>query len=150
MTDIVKLARKVAKKYHKGHKYGDKSLFHGHLEVVASSSILKDDVDIAVAYLHEILDRTKYNSICSDFGPEVYLPVQTLTKESDEEYADYILRIKYSGDATAIAVKISDLAAGIQYLKEVRDSGRINTKDREMLQKYMLAFEILNNTLNYI
>lgn len=146
-ASIADKAKKIAKTFHKKHRYGDKSLMEGHLKKVASSRLMSDEVDIAVAYLHEILDRTPYNSICSDFGPDVYLPVQILTKDKDEEYADFILRIRDCGDRTALIVKISDLAASIDHLKEVRNRGRLSSKDREMLQKYMLAFDILHTSL---
>ena len=146
-TDIVAKAKKIAETFHKTHRYGEKSLMEGHLKKVAGSRLISDDVDVAVAYLHEILDRTSYSAICSDFGPEVYLPVQILTKNKDEEYAEFILRIRDSGDRTAIVVKISDLAAGIEHLRSLRDRKRLNSKDSEMLQKYMLAFDILHTSL---
>jgi hypothetical protein len=53
-----------------------------------------------------------HDHIEDGLGPvpfEVYAHVLLLTREADETYADYIDRIRGSGSAVAIAVKLADL-----------------------------------------
>lgn len=49
-----------------------------------------------------------------DVPPAVRAHVEVLTRRSDEPYADYIARVRDSGDPVAVAVKIADAKVNLE------------------------------------
>lgn len=74
------------------------------------SQEVKSDTEKVVALLHDVLEDTKvaYGELVLDFGIEVALAVQALTKQPEEEYMEYIARVKKN--PIALSVKLADIS----------------------------------------
>ena len=122
--DIVKDAKELAKKLHKGmtDKYGNPYFYH--LERVANrvrdmeynmvDETSEINLYIAVAYLHDVIEDTDHliGDLIDDFGETVAEAVKLLTRDKEETYADYIVGIKNSvflEGKIARVVKLADL-----------------------------------------
>ena len=122
--DIVKDAKELAKKLHKGmtDKYGIPYFYH--LERVANrvrdmeynmvDETSEINLYIAVAYLHDVIEDTDYliGDLIDEFGETVAEAVKLLTRDKEETYADYIIGIKNSvflEGKIARVVKLADL-----------------------------------------
>lgn len=133
------LAEKLSKHAHKGQKdKAGKDYFSGHIVGVVSGVNSIDEK--TVAYLHDVVEDTIYTEkhIRGYFPKHIADAVMLLTKK-DEEYFDYIERIK--NNLLAKKVKISDL-------KHNSDLTRISSptkKDIERTEKYQKAISILND-----
>jgi (p)ppGpp synthase/HD superfamily hydrolase len=80
-----------------------------HIERVVA--LVDGDEAKAVAWLHDIIEDTPTTAAdltAAGVSPAVVKAVVLLT-HGDEPYADYILMLKNSGDALALAVKRADL-----------------------------------------
>ena len=122
--DIVKDAKELAKKLHKGmtDKYGNPYFYH--LERVASrvrdmeynmvDETSEINLYIAVAYLHDVIEDTDclIGDLIDEFGETVAEAVKLLTRDKEETYADYVVGIKNSvflEGKIARVVKLADL-----------------------------------------
>ena len=122
--DIVKDAKELAKKLHKGmtDKYGNPYFYH--LERVASrvrdmeynmvDETSEINLYIAVAYLHDVIEDTDYliGDLIDEFGETVAEAVKLLTRDKEETYANYVVGIKNSvflEGKIARVVKLADL-----------------------------------------
>ena len=122
--DIVKDAKELAKKLHKGmtDKYGIPYFYH--LERVANrvrdmeynmvDETSEINLYIAVAYLHDVIEDTDYliGDLIDEYGETVAEAVKLLTRDKEETYADYIIGIKNSvflEGKIARVVKLVDL-----------------------------------------
>ena len=94
-----------------------------------------------VALLHDVLEDSDLYSI-KDFSfldEEQMEGILLLTHNTDEEYFDYINRVKTN--KIALAVKLSDLRHNLN-LKRLKT---ITEKDINRRNKYLKAMEILEN-----
>ena len=122
--DIVKDAKELAKKLHKGmtDKYGNPYFYH--LERVANrvrdmeynmvDETSEINLYIAVAYLHDVIEDTDYliGDLIDEFGETVAEAVKLLTRDKEETYANYVVGIKNSvflEGKIARVVKLADL-----------------------------------------
>ena len=122
--DIVKDAKELAKKLHKGmtDKYGNPYFYH--LERVANrvrdmeynmvDETSEINLYIAVAYLHDVIEDTDHmiGDLIDEFGETVAEAVKLLTRDKEETYADYVVGIKNSvflEGKIARVVKLADL-----------------------------------------
>jgi (p)ppGpp synthase/HD superfamily hydrolase len=122
--DIVKDAKELAKKLHKGmtDKYGNPYFYH--LERVASrvrdmeynmvDETSEINLYIAVAYLHDVIEDTDclIGDLIDEFGETVAEAVKLLTRDKEETYANYVVGIKNSvflEGKIARVVKLADL-----------------------------------------
>lgn len=96
------------------------------------------EIEKTVAYLHDVVEDTKYTlDDLRDFGSEVVDAVDHLTRRKNEDYFDYIDRVKEN--ELARKVKLADL-------KHNADLTRIQNptqKDKDRQRKYDRAIEIL-------
>lgn len=138
MNELLERAIKLAQKYHEGQfdKGGQPYIDHP-LRVMNGVESIDEKV---VAVLHDVLedcDVSKEKLI--EEGIPYYLveKLEILCKGKNENYFDYIERIKV--DPLAIKVKLSDLKdnMNLERLKEVTE------KDIKRLEKYKKAKEIL-------
>mgnify|MGYP003122851520 FL=1 len=118
MSYHIDLAKAISKIAHRGQKYGDHDYFSGHIEVVVEN--LERDAgkttykDVAVAYLHDVLEDTTFTAqdlLDLGVGSHIVETVSFLTRR-DEIYTDYINRL--STDRSAALVKRADLRANLE------------------------------------
>ena len=145
---LLQKAEELAKKQFAGRtdKVGV-DYFEGHLSSVAA--LVSSDVEKTVAYLHDILEDTDYpeEKLREEFGDEITDAVILLThKEKMDEagYLNYIRKLKASGNALAIAVKIADLTNNSDYTRfGVSSPDDLQPKDRKRWEKYQKSLAIL-------
>lgn len=138
MNELLETAIKLAQKYHEGQfDKGEQPYIDHPLRVMNGVESIDEKV---VAVLHDVLedcDVSKEKLI--EEGIPYYLveKLEILCKGKNENYFDYIERIK--ADSLAIKVKLSDLKdnMNLERLKEVTE------KDIKRLEKYKKAKEIL-------
>ena len=105
-----KMAMRIAYEAHKDQvdKSGMPYIFHPyHL-----AEQMTDETAVCVALLHDVAEDTDMTfEDLRELGISegVIKSLMLLTHDKAVPYADYILSIKNSGDATAIAVKLADL-----------------------------------------
>jgi len=96
-----------------------------------------------IAVLHDVVEDSNYTFeylIKEGFTTEVIEALRALTKQENEQYSDFIQRVKENPLATK--VKIADL-------KDNSNLDRIQNpteKDLERVKKYKKAIEFLNKT----
>lgn len=106
------LAERIAREAHAGQKEQSTGEdYIRHIERVVS--LVDSDEEKVVAWLHDVLEDcpqwTAGRINKEGIQPALVLSVVWLTRSRFDEYAIYIERIRTSGDARAIAVKIADL-----------------------------------------
>ena len=126
--DIVKDAKELAKKLHKGmaDKYGIPYFYH--LERVANrvrdmeynmvDETSEINLYIAVAYLHDVIEDTEMElwEIESKFGKDIAVSIDLLTRKEGVPYSEYVERIRRDAKSDVIksgkiarVVKLADL-----------------------------------------
>ena len=140
-TDLTKKALRIAFDAHKDQvdKAGLPYVFHPfHL-----AEQMADEVSVCAALLHDVVEDTPLS-----FGdlemlgipPQIMEVVKILTHESNVPYAEYIQKIKGSGNQAAIAVKLADL-------RHNSDITRLDSPDERvarLLGRYTAAIEYLS------
>lgn len=135
---IVRMAEKIARYAHKG-RFRNRGADKGkpyiiHPERIANK-FSEDDMECkAAAWLHDVLEDTDFTRedllICGI--PETSVKIaESLTKKKDENYLDFILRIKQDKKATSI--KLADLEDNMMSLEEG------NLKDKYRMAKWILT-----------
>lgn len=140
---LLELARKIAQKAHKKQKDLAGNDYFEHLERVASS-VTSDELKI-VAFLHDILEDTKFialEELKEIFGEEISEAIFAITKQTDEDYSDYLLRVKEN--KLARLVKLADLEDNS---KESRLSKLDIDKAKKLSDKYKVAKSFLEDNL---
>lgn len=140
LAEDLKDAKKLAKEKFKGmtDKAG-KDYFEGHLTSVAeNTTTIQGEI---VAYLHDIIEDTdvKYEELLEMFGHQIALAVDYLTHRKDEDYFDYVRKIKNNRLATE--VKKADLKNNM----DLSRLSEIKEKDKKRLEKYKKAYKILES-----
>jgi GTP diphosphokinase / guanosine-3',5'-bis(diphosphate) 3'-diphosphatase len=144
MNELINRAITFAVKAHGGQldKAGQPYILHP-LRVMLS---MKTETGRICAVLHDVLEDTDVtkNDIIGAFGVDIYAVVETLTKRKDEDYFDYIKRIR--PHPTAKAVKLADLHDNMDLgrMAVLRDK-KIESEEvtRNRYGKYMKAIGIL-------
>lgn len=112
MKKEIILAAQICVKYHYGQV--DKAGNPYYLHPFAVASKCKDEKEIIVALLHDILEDTDYPAmnILTHFGQEIFDAIVALTRGIDEKYSDYIKRV--SENPLAKYVKKKDLEHNLE------------------------------------
>lgn len=134
MNDIEK-ALEIALDAHKGQirSYSNEPYILHPIRVML---LLIQPIDRIVAILHDVIeDHPNYDKVIKNkFTDEIYQSVKILTRNKDEQYFDYINRIKIN--PIARRVKLSDLYDNLHDF--------INNKSTQSLYKrYSKAVKIL-------
>jgi (p)ppGpp synthase/HD superfamily hydrolase len=131
----VELAEQIAREVHKGQRrtLGRREDYIKHPERVASH--FSTDESKIIAWLHDVIEDSKLlPQDLRDRGIDtnlVYI-VTVLTKDEDETYLDYILRVKEIEQARII--KIADIRDNLEKLNK-----------GSLRDKYIMALHILEN-----
>lgn len=93
---------------HLGQKYGNEPYIF-HPVRVANRLDESDETGIAVAYLHDVVEDTRFtlDDLRKGFSDEIVDAVDAITRRKGEKYFDYIRRL--SSNPIAKRVKIADL-----------------------------------------
>jgi len=138
MEELLERAIKLAKKYHEGQFDKGGAPYIGHpLRVMEGVETIEEKV---LAVLHDVLedcDVSREQLIKEDIPEEIVAKLELLFKRKNENYFDYIDRIKI--DKSTVNVKLSDLKdnMNLERLKEVTE------KERKRFEKYKKAESIL-------
>ena len=131
------LAKDIATEAHKGQVDKAGRDYREHLARVASR--VSGDTVTAVAWLHDTLEDTDLDSLdllIKGVSAYVVRSVRVLTRNrSRYTYLDYIRKIRDSGDADAIVVKIADLHDHLEDTSSIPDS---------LVKRYERALKILS------
>lgn len=119
-----------------------------HLTKVASK--LKGEKDKTIALLHDVLEDTeltKDDLLSMGFPEEIVDAVVILSRKDNEIYSEFIKRISYSNNISAIKVKIADL-------EDNMDLSRISNPTDEDIKRvekrYKPAYKMLTDILTYL
>lgn len=96
---------------------------------------------VIIALLHDILEDSKTitaKDISNEFNENVLDIIKLLTRVRNENYFDYIKKIKAHSDA--VKIKLADLKDNINILRLVS----ITDEDKVRLNKYIKAYRILS------
>lgn len=115
-----------------------------HVIRVAAAVTHLGEQAVAVALLHDTVEDSDLTiqQIYDEFGPEIALPVELLTRPPGLSYQDYLARIRERG-GLALAVKLADNADNAD---PRRIANITSTRKREQLAcKYSQAYKILTS-----
>lgn len=135
MEDKIKRAEEIAREVHKGQKrtIGRREDYIEHPKRVASHFSTPESQ--IIAWLHDTLEDTKdkislLQRLHKEFSDDIVYVLSVLTKDEEETYLNYILRIKDVNQAKII--KIADLHDNLQKLP-----------NGSLRDKYLMALYIL-------
>ncbi|MBR4201235.1 MAG: bifunctional (p)ppGpp synthetase/guanosine-3',5'-bis(diphosphate) 3'-pyrophosphohydrolase [Oscillospiraceae bacterium] len=140
-TEMTVRAARIAEEAHRGQfdKGGMPYIFHPmHL-----AEQMTDEYTAAIALLHDVMEDTDISDemLSAKFPPRVMAALRLLTHNENEDYLDYVRRIR--GNPDAKAVKLADL-------RHNSDTGRLtdaaaahSPKTAARLEKYRKAIQIL-------
>ena len=94
-----------------------------------------------VAVLHDVLEDTDttVQDLYREFGAEIALAVMFLTKDENEEYENYITRLKLAKNPLSTAVKIADLRHNLFTIENIPDLD----KRKRLKDRYIRALQVL-------
>lgn len=136
-SDLTRFAMKLAYKAHEGQidKAGVPYVFHPiHL-----AEQMKTETECIVALLHDVVEDTDVTieQLQEIFPKDVTDAIKLLTHNKDEDYMEYIEKIK--NNDIAKKVKLAD----IKHNSEQRRLKKITPEDIERAMKYQKALDIL-------
>ena len=135
---MLEIAREVCKKAHAGQV--DKAGVDYYLHPFAVADMCQTEEEKIVALLHDVVedtDVTLKDLADLGFNQRILDAIDALTHASDEDYFDYIARVKKNKLATA--VKINDLT----HNSDLSRLTNITPKDMARVEKYSRCIAIL-------
>ncbi|MBR6982861.1 MAG: HD domain-containing protein [Ruminococcus sp.] len=140
-TPLTVKAMKLAYEAHIGQydKSGVPYIFHPfHI-----AEQMSDEFSVCAALLHDTVEDTSVTieQLEKEFPREVTDAVKLLTHSDDEDYFSYVMRIKT--DAVARKVKLADLEHNSDISRIEAAGCGVSEEDRQRLEKYRKAMEIL-------
>lgn len=137
-TNLTKLAMKIAYETHKDQK--DKSGIPYIYHPIHLAEQMDDEISTCVALLHDVVEDTDTTfQDLLDFGfiEEIVDVLKLLTHNVNDEYMEYIRRIKTN--STAIKVKLADL----RHNSDLTRLDVVDDKAIKRVEKYENAIRIL-------
>ena len=141
-TELTKKAMEVAYNAHHGQfdKGDSPYIFHPlHL-----AEQMDDEISTCAALLHDVVEDTgvTFGDLEKEFPQEVMEVLRLLTHDDDEDYYEYVARLKHNPIAKKI--KLADIAHNSDQTRLI-GSDKDNPETREYFRrKYAKAIEILN------
>ena len=140
-TELTRRAMNIAYQAHHGQfdKSGVPYIFHpDHL-----AEQMDDEYSACAALLHDVAEDTDITltELATDFPQEVVNAVKLLTHSDDEDYFDYVRRVK--SDPVARKVKLADLRHNSD---ASRLPGKHDACTLSRLEKYRKAITILEGS----
>ena len=128
----------LAKRYHEGQTDKGNNPYMNHIYSVVDGVNLPEEK--IIAYLHDTLEDTEMtvSKMKQHRIPEwIIVHVELLTHKKEEDYFDYVNRLKYFPFAKNI--KVADLKNNL----DISRLKKITGEDKERLKKYRKALKIL-------
>lgn len=146
-ASVVSKCREAAILAHAGQKRWDgEDYFTAHVAPVAQKARYYFGMrSECVALLHDVMEDnrewTESRLYEAGMDSEVVISVRNLTRNGNEDYADYIERLADSNDGIAIRVKLIDLSHNLSSLPKKQG------EHRQRRDKYELAMLYLRSKL---
>lgn len=105
---------------------------------------MDDEISTCAALLHDVVEDTDvtFEDLEKEFPPEVIDVLKLLTHDDDEDYYDYVRKLK--DNPTAKKIKLADIAHNSDQSRLV-GTDKDNPETKEYFRrKYSKAIEILN------
>ena len=137
-TELTRKAIKLAFKAHEGQL--DRAGLPYILHPLHVAEQMKDEDTCVIALLHDVIEDTDVTlEDLKEYGfTEVQVAgVESMTREDDEDYFEYIRDVKKN--PLAVKVKLEDL----KHNSDVSRMIEVTDRDRQRLDKYKKAMEIL-------
>lgn len=136
---LAEKAEILARRLHKGQKDKANHPYVKHLQFVVDHLENPTDEMRAVAWLHDSIEDTAIpiSKIQSEFGTVVANAVLAISKRKEENYRDYLIRVKQN--PLACSVKLSDL----KHNSDLSRLPKITKKDILRKEKYLSAIQFL-------
>ena len=137
-TELTRKAIKLAFKAHEGQL--DRAGLPYILHPLHVAEQMKDEDTCVIALLHDVIEDTDVTlEDLREYGfTEVQVAgVESMTREDDEDYFEYIRDVKKN--PLAVKVKLEDL----KHNSDVSRMIEVTDRDRQRLDKYKKAMEIL-------
>ena len=137
-TELTRKAIKLAFKAHEGQL--DRAGLPYILHPLHVAEQMKDEDTCVIALLHDVIEDTDVTlEDRREYGfTEVQVAgVESMTREDDEDYFEYIRDVKKN--PLAVKVKLEDL----KHNSDVSRMIEVTDRDRQRLDKYKKAMEIL-------
>lgn len=155
LTENVKKAEEIAKKYHKGQtdKAGNPYYLH---PLRVTDMLCETEISDAISFrkcqitalLHDILEDTEYTleQLSQDFGEEIADAVLSVTRRDGESYMDFIKRS--AEHPIGRHVKLCDITDNldIRRLADCPDY-KLTEDDFARIRKYVKAYRYLKNKI---
>ena len=141
-TKLTRLASKIAYKAHEGQtdKAGVPYIFHP----IHIAEQMDNEESCIVALLHDVIEDSNITLeyLSKYFSEDIIEALRILTKEENDDYVEYIKRVKTNKLATK--VKLKDL----EHNMDLTRLDEINDDDRNRSKKYSDAIRYLEDVEN--
>ncbi len=138
-TKLTRLASKIAYRAHEGQedKAGVPYIFHP----IHIAEQMDTEASCIVALLHDVVEDSDItiDYLSQYFSEEVMVALKILTKNENDDYVEYIKRIKTNKLATKVKLKDLEHNSDLTRLDEITD------EDRKRAIKYINAIRYLEN-----
>lgn len=138
-TKLTRLASKIAYRAHKEQedKAGVPYIFHP----IHIAEQMDTEASCIVALLHDVVEDSDItiDYLSQYFSEDVMVALKILTKNENDDYVEYIKRIKTNKLATKVKLKDLEHNSDLTRLDEITD------EDRKRATKYINAIKYLEN-----
>lgn len=138
-TKLTRLASKIAYRAHEGQedKAGVPYIFHP----IHIAEQMDTEASCIVALLHDVVEDSDItiDYLSQYFSEDVMVALKILTKNENDDYVEYIKRIKTNKLATKVKLKDLEHNSDLTRLDEITD------EDRKRATKYINAIKYLEN-----
>lgn len=141
-TELTSKAMRIAYKAHHGQYDINGVPYVFHPFHVAEQ--MTDEYSVCAALLHDVAEDTDITveELKKDFPPEVTDALQLLTHNKNDDYYDYVRKIK--SNPVARMVKLADIAHNSDQSRIVVHTPEAEAKKANWKLKYEKALQILN------
>ena len=138
-TNMTRKAMRIAYQAH--HLQVDKTNVPYIFHPMMVANMQKDEITTTIALLHDVVEDTAMTleDLAKEFPDEVIEALTLLTHDRNEDYFDYVERIK--SNPYAKAVKLADLT----HNSDITRLEVIDEKAQRRLDKYQKAIKLLTN-----
>ena len=138
-TNMTRKAMRIAYQAH--HLQVDKTNVPYIFHPMMVANMQKDEITTTIALLHDVVEDTAMTleDLAKEFPDEVIEALTLLTHDRNEDYFDYVERIK--SNPYAKAVKLADLT----HNSDITRLEIIDEKAQRRLDKYQKAIKLLTN-----
>ena len=142
-TKLTRLASKIAYKAHEGQtdKAGVPYIFHP----IHIAEQMDNEESCVVALLHDVVEDSNITleDLSKYFNEDIIEALRTLTKEENDDYVEYIKRVKTNKLATKVKLKDLEHNMDLTRLDEITDDDRNRSKKYSDAIRYLEDVETI-------